>query len=467
MQSLRQTLFIVGLLLVLMLGPAILLGYGDLSAAGMASSARDRSLYYESAARRLFWTDDFYELAGSAALEAQDYTRAIQLFQISRLKSVLTPNGQFEMGEAYFFAGDREKAIAEWESLPKDDPAAVNAAPYLADEYHTQSRFLDEKQILRLWLERAPRNADVHYRLGLLLFADASPDAIPLLEFASAASPELKPGADGLRVALKTALQESSVAGRLTSCGRTLAAMGEWHLALQTFSQATQTDANDALAWAWLAETLQHTGGPDDNPLRALQTAVKLAPDSAQVHAMFGLYWQRQEDWRMAYVEYNSAAHLEPENAVWQISLGDVYVHLGDLITALGYYQKATDLAPRDAQTWRALALFSVENASGVESTGRNAALRAYALQPENVQNLDVLGRTLMATQQYDAAETFFKKALSISPRAAAPAYHLAFLYLQTSKFDLAKQYFQMAQESDPNGPFGDQAAKVLARYFP
>jgi tetratricopeptide (TPR) repeat protein len=430
---------------------------------------------YESAARRLPWVVDLYQAAGSAALQAGEYARAIILFQAARRKSALTPDGQFELGKAYFLSGEQEKALVEWQALPNGTQATVSAAPYLADAYHARARFDDEERVLRQWLALDPKNADAQYRLGLLLFADASPEAVPLFESAASSSPELKPGVDGLRVALKTALGAStSPAARLTDCGRTLAAIGEWPLALRTFSRATQADAQDALAWAWLAEARQQTGGPSARQsqsgqaaLDALQRAAGLAPDSAQIHAMFGLYWQRQRDWQKARAEFESAARLEPQNPVWQISLGDVYVHLGDLVTALTYYQDAVSLSPGDAQTWRALALFSVENDVDVEGVGRDAALRAYALDSENAQGLDILGRALAATQQYDAAETFFKKALTAAPRDAAPAYHLAVLYLQTDKLDLAKQYLLSAQSLDPNGAIGGQASTLLARYFP
>jgi type IV pilus assembly protein PilF len=411
------------------------------------------------------WAADLYQAAGSAALDANEYERAIGLFQVARQKSALTPDGQFQLGEAYFSNGEREQALLEWQSLLNGGQMAVSVGPYLADAYHAQARFDDEERALRQWLAFDPKNEDAQYRLGLLLFADASPEAIPLLDAAALASPTLKPGADGLRVALKTALALEGPAAALTSCGQTLAAIDEWPLALRTFSRATQVDAANALAWAWLGEARQQTGGSDG--LDALQRADTLAPDSVQVHAMFALYWQRRGDWQKVRVEFETAARLEPQNAVWQISLGDVYVHLGNLVTALTYYQNAVSLSPQDAQTWRALALFSVENDVDVDNVARDAALRAYALDPENAQGLDILGRALMATQQYDAAETFFKKALLVAPQDAAPVYHLALMYLQTNQPALAKQYLRSAQALDPDGPIGAQAARMLARYFP
>ena len=480
MQSLRRIFLVVGLLLVLVFGPVIFAGYTDLSFVSLAPSAHDQSIYYESAARRLPWALDLYQAAGSAALDANEYGRAIMLFQTARQKSALTPIGQFQLGKAWLLNGDQDQALAEWQGLLNGQaPAAVSASPYLADIYHAQARFDDEERVLRQWLALDPKNADVHYRLGLLLFADAAPEAIPLLEFAAAVSPQLEPAADGLRSALKTALASPSAADSLTYCGQTLAAINEWPLALRAFSRAVDADANNALTWAWLGETRQQTplippifgvqngGMRGGSALDALQRAVTLAPDSAQIRAMFGLYWQRQRDWQKALAEFEAAARLEPQNAIWQVSLGDVTVRAGNLVTALTYYQNAASLGPKDPQTWRALALFSVENDVDIDGIGREAALQAYALEPENAHNMDILGRALTATGQYDAAEVLFKKALAAAPRAASPAFHLALLYLQTDKADLAKQYLQSAQALDPDGPIGAQAARILTRYFP
>lgn len=472
MQSI-QRISLIGFLLALIFAPVVLAGYGDLSFAQSLISAHDQSIYYESAAQRLPWMNGLYEAAGSAALRADEYERAITLLQGVRQKSALTANGQFDLGKAYFLRGDQEKAFAAWQGLLNGTPATASVSPYFAAAYHAQARFDDEQQVLRQWLALDPHNADAQYMLGLLLFADASPEAVPLFESVASTSPSLKPAADGLRTALKTALEAPSTAQKLTQCGQTLAAIGEWPLALRTFSRATQDDPNHALAWAWLGEARHQTGSGD--ALEALQRAASLDPNSAQIHAMYGIYWQRQRDWQKARSAFENAARLEPRNPAWQTSLGAIYVHLGDLITALAYYQDAIRLAPNDSQAWRALAVFSIENSVDVEGLARDAALRAYALEPENARNLDVLGRALLVTEQYDAAETFFKKALAAiektEPNAgeetAAIAYHLGLLYLRTNKPALAKEYLQSAQALDPDGPIGTQAASVLARYFP
>ena len=56
---------------------------------------------------------------------------------------------------------------------------------------------------------------------------------------------------------------------------------------------------------------VQNGGMQGGAALEALQRAETLAPGSAQIRAMFGLYWQRQRDWQKARAEFESAAQLE------------------------------------------------------------------------------------------------------------------------------------------------------------
>ena len=465
MQTARRIALITTLLLVLIFAPMLVVGYADLSFAVLVPSAHDKSQLYEAAAQRLPWRADLYEDAGVFASDAQEYSRALTLFQTADQKGVLSSEGRFEVGGAYFFLKDDEKAIAQWTGLLDDEQVRGSASLNLVMLYHRLGRFSDEQAVLQKWLAFDPTNHYAQYAEGLLLFAQASPNAIPLLQSAASTSPSLKPNVDGLVSALNSTLQDPSASGRLVACGRTLAAMSEWPLAQDTFLRATQAAPQDGLAWAWLGEAYQQTGSTD--PLPALEKAASLSPNAADVHGLIGLYWQRQRDWHKARVEFDSAAQLDPQSAIWQISLGEVYVQLGDLVKALAYYQAAVDLAPSDVQTWRALALFSVENNVDVDGTGREAALRAYALDPQDPQNMDILGRALSANAQWEAAEAILKKAIAADPQNAAPVLHLGLLYLQTNQPDLARQTLQSAQKLDPDGSIGAQAARVLARYFP
>jgi Flp pilus assembly protein TadD len=113
------------------------------------------------------------------------------------------------------------------------------------------------------------------------------------------------------------------------------------------------------------------------------------------------------------------------------------------------------------------MAVFCIENEAFVQDYGLDAALRAYALKPGNLQYMDTLGRALAASGESDSAEALFLKAITTAPQDAAPVFHLGLLYLQTNRGAEAKARFQEAVQLDPDGPYGTQAKKALERYFP
>jgi predicted Zn-dependent protease len=140
-----------------------------------------------------------------------------------------------------------------------------------------------------------------------------------------------------------------------------------------------------------------------------------------------------------------------------------------DLTVALTAYLQAVSLAPENAENWSALAAFCVENNAYLEEYGLEAALRTFALEPQNPAYMDMLGRAQMGTGQLEAAETMFKKALAAgTPNSAfIHHFHLGLLYLQTERFADAQAEFQQTAKLDPQGHYGKQAKKLLERYFP
>jgi tetratricopeptide (TPR) repeat protein len=442
--------------------PPIATGYRYLEQAETSISGSESSRYYESAAKILFWQPELYEKAGLKAGISGDQARAIEMLTLARQKGVLSPNGQLYLGDVYLLSGAVDNAIAEWESLLSEGQETASVCPRLMKEYHTQGRYDAEERVLRKWLDFDPINPEANERLGLLLTANDTPEALPLLERAAADSPE----AAARLEELLSALQQADVPAtyRLTLSGRALANLGEWALARHAFEHATQVDPTYAPAWAWLGLARQRTGiaGAQE----ALEKALALDSSSALIHAMLGLYLESRGEFAQAEAQYTTATKLEPENPAWWQALGRV-VAQRDLVTALEHYLRATELAPQDPETWYAMAVFCIENEAFVQDYGLDAALRAYALKPGNLQYMDTLGRALAASGESDSAEALFLKAITTAPQDAAPVFHLGLLYLQTNRGAEAKARFQEAVQLDPDGPYGTQAKKALERYFP
>jgi tetratricopeptide (TPR) repeat protein len=458
------TKVLILLLLAALIGiPPLIAGYANLSLAQAASNDTDASLHYETAAKFLFWRSDLYEKAG--LLAHNEPVRQISLLTTARQKGSLSPTAQVTIGDAYLASHQIDPAISEWEDLLKRKQEIIRVAPRLAQVYHSRQQYTTEADLLKQWLDVDRHNPDASERLGRLLAATAAPEAEPLLNQAASASPQAATRLENLISALNS--PNTDIAYRLVSCGQALARLDEWPLAEQAFTRAVDANPAYAYAWAWLGLSRQHNNTP--NAQQAMDQALKLDQRSPAVRAMFGTYLQQDGKVEQARAQFSTATQLEQSNPAWWLALAGASAQ-SDLSAALNAYIQAVNLAPDQVVYWYALAAFCVEQNSFIEDYGLNAALRAYALEPQNPAYMDMLGRAQMALGQTAAAEVMFNKALSesdASNQSYIYHFHLGLLYLQTRRSAQAKTEFAQTLESDPQGPYGAQAKKLIERYFP
>ncbi len=463
--GLRQT-FILLLLLALILVPRPLAGAADLESAQRLETAGDyaaASAAYASAAARIPWRSDLWEQAGLAAWQDGEAEQAASLFPLADAHHALSASGWLAYGDALAAQGDEASALHAWEQSLQQEPSA-EACLRLAQAARKTGDFPKAIDYLERAIALAPQAAEAHYQLGLLLAATAPGEALPELMQAATLDPDLDETVQSLRLELNRAFLVEDRAYQFTVSGRALASLGEWDLAAEAFRQAVEADAEYAEAWAWLGEARQQTG-QDGRP--QLIRALFLNPQSASVQALDGLYWLRQGEPEKALAAYGKAAALEPENAAWQTALGEAAAASGDMLKASQYYRRAVELAPDDPTTWRALALFSLENSTDVENTGLVAARHLLELAPDDWLTYDIAGQVATLLVAYVEAETHLLKAIELAPQEAAPHFHLALAYLESGQAALAYDKLQDTLSLDPDGPYGWQAQRLLEQYFP
>jgi Tfp pilus assembly protein PilF len=192
-----------------------------------------------------------------------------------------------------------------------------------------------------------------------------------------------------------------------------------------------------------------------------------LAPNSALVHGLRALYWQRQGQDAERLAEYQSAAGLQPANAEWQADLGAAYAAMGESEPALAALQNATALAPDNARYWSLLALFCANQESHVLDIGLPAARNAVLLAPRDAQALHSLGWSLSQAGRLSEAEPILMEATLADPASAAPHLHLAQTYLRQGDQKSALVELQLAFQVDSGGPVGQLAWELLNQYSP
>ncbi len=461
-----RTVPVVLLLVAVALTPPLYSGWRDLHLAAQADAAgryAEAARLYEHAASLLPWRTDLWEPAGVTAFRSGDSTSAIRLLNLAGRQGQLSLDGSVALGSALWTQGQPAAAIDAWQYALQRHPTEPALLDRLVAAYDAQGDFQGEEAMLVQRLA-VGEDASASYRLGLILLLGGSKDAIIHLRTAASQDSRYASAATTLEAAQAAASLEGDPARRMTLLGRGLGLVGEWRLAHIAFQAAVVAHAEDAEAWAWLAESEQHLG---QSGAVAMERALALGPDDAVVLSLRSLYLGRQGDYAGALQELVVAAQLDPGSAAVQSSLGDAYAAGGDLVRALSAYQQAAQLAPNDASTWRHLAAFCADNDMQLQEIGLPAAIKAETLAPNDAATLDVLGWVLTRSGSPDVGRRTLLQAIQAEPELALAHLHLAETYLQLGDYASAAAELKATAQLDPGGANGQIATQLLQQYFP
>jgi superkiller protein 3 len=458
-RSWLRVLLVLLLLALVILVPLVVSGYLELRQASTAQNYVEAAHHFWTAAQRIPWRADLYEVAGHEYYYARDYARADSAYQRAFNRHALSPDGWVAWGDVVYLSGDTQRGTQIWEQAAEQKNPSENLYSRLAQVYKEQGNYSKAADYLQKYVALHQEDAAAHYRLGLLLTLTDPHAALSELLTAAQHDPQLDPAVETLRSALNLASLNDSPSERLVLTGRGLGLVQEWGLGRLAFESAVKADDKNADAWAWLGEAKQQAA---EDGTAELERAYRLNPNSATVRGLRGLYFQRTGNFRSALTEFQTAALLDSKNPAWQVSIGETYSKLGDLIRAMQSYQAATQLAPEDVGYWRLLALFCAQNNINIKDVGVPAAEKAVILAKDDSTSQDLLGWLLFMDARYPEAERILLKAIELDPKNASAHYHLGMLYLEKEQRELAYSHFVSARD------LGNKDAQViLNQYFP
>jgi tetratricopeptide (TPR) repeat protein len=459
---------ILALIALAVVVPVIASGYVELRKASGSSSYAEIASHYWNAAQRLPWRADLYELSGHEYYYAKNYALADAAYQKAFQRHALTADGWVAWGDVNYLNNDSARGAEIWEQGLAQPAPSEKLYSRLAQTYQEKKDYAKAAEYLQRYVSNHVEDASAHYRLGLLLTLSDAQAAVSELITASGLDPEFDPAAQTLRSALNLASLSESPSERLVITGRGLGLVGEWELALAAFEESARADMNNAEAWAWLAEANQQTAEGEaveqsqGKVKEYLDQALSLNLNSAVVHTLRGLYFQRAGNNREALAEFQVAATLQPDDPALYVSIGESYSKLGDLISALEAYQYAANLVPEEAGYWRLLAQFCGQNNVNIKNVGIPAAQHAVVITGETAEALDLLGWLLWLDARNLEAERTLLRALELDSQNASAHFHLAMLYLQTNQRTLAQDHLVSARDLG-----NTDAQALLDRYFP
>src|SRR5574341_1767021 len=109
-----RAVFVLSILLLAMFVPVITSGYSELKQAATASSYIEMAEHYASAARRIPWRADLYELAGHAYYHAKEYSLADAAYRKAVQSNVLSSEGWVAWGDVNYLNADPQRASEIW-----------------------------------------------------------------------------------------------------------------------------------------------------------------------------------------------------------------------------------------------------------------------------------------------------------------------------------------------------------------
>ncbi len=189
----------------------------------------------------------------------------------------------------------------------------------------------DGRQALDEAVRLDPRDAVIH-ALRALYFARQGDHAAAVAEQLQAA--QLQPQNPELQLAL----------------GEAYAAAGDLVAALTAYQQATNLAPQDSSTWTQLAAFCANNGVQVDTVgLPAALKAASLAPHDAQALDILGWSYAQTGLPQTAKEKLLQAIQAQPDLAMAHLHLAEVYLRMGDYVSARGEFNEATGLDPNGA----------------------------------------------------------------------------------------------------------------------
>jgi len=452
----------VFLAVLLNLSPQAAVLHDALSRAQVAVAYEQHAVaaeHLQQAAAYQPWRGDLWEQLGEQRMLAEQYVGAAEAYQRAWMLDEISDAGLAQWAQAHLALEEDGGAIRAWQARIDRGGAAREVYASLAAAQRRQGKIADAAATLCAWLEQDPEDADTAYELGVHLMVSAPDEAVEMLDLAAELAPGRKVQTDMLSDAVEAALEEEDAAYRLMLIGRALGRVGEWDLAKMAFDDVVVLTPEYAEGWAMLGEAQQQLG---QDGLQALEEAQALAPDSVLVRSVRALYWRRLGQPEVALPIYTTLAKEEPDKAIWQAEIAHALSEMGDILSALPYYQSAAEMAGTDPLYWEELARFSIGNGIEARNVGLPAARMVLLLRPDDPAALDLMGWTMLYFHDWPSAERFLQQAIQLDEDFAPAHLHLGQVYIQMAQHQEARRHLIQAVSLDGEGFDGVMAQRLL-----
>lgn len=264
--------------------------------------------------------------------------------------------------------------------------------------------------------------------------------------------------------------------------------LGRPDAALQEYEESAKNDAASFAPRLRLGVAYAQTGNYRD-AVHELSRAIALDPGDLQAHYYLALVYSTLHDYVKAAEHYEAILRklsvTEPKNAELFTYLGQLYYSQGKVEKAVEQFEKVLKIDPRNTGAMMVVAMYYLDHGRRKEAVellkkctaqdpledaclnslsytyaednvnieeGFSLVQGALKIDPENPAYMDTLGWIYYRKGMYDEA---LKELLLAAELVADPTIdsHIAEVYLKLNQPDLAKKYWQLSLEADPDQP--------------
>jgi tetratricopeptide (TPR) repeat protein len=155
-------------------------------------------------------------------------------------------------------------------------------------------------------------------------------------------------------------------------------------------------------------------------------------------------------DYDLAAREFRAVASLRSNEGVVALRrLGAALAMRGDRAGAIEAYERSLSLTPGDSASHVAVGIILGEEGRYQEALAHSR--EAVRLEPENVNSLSNLGRTLLYLLEFDESIDVYHRVKSLDPNSTNALIGLGSAYAQQGDLDRAIVYFELALQIDPH----------------
>ena len=216
---------------------------------------------------------------------------------------------------------------------------------------------------------------------------------------------------------------------RFMAMGKAYSAQSQYNKAIENFRQALNANPQSVAALHLLSDALfgeysrTNKNSFLEQALDVASAAVKLAPENADLHQQMSIALMMLKRHKEAMEHIQKAIQLAPAKPGYQVTLGALYLKIGQKEKAVACYEKALAANPHDVSALVHLASH-LYHGEGKTKEAYEYAHRLLKISPESVKGLVLMGHLLL--DQGKIAEAIEHAQLAIS--RSADNYHALFL---------------------------------------